>query len=297
MNNPSGEKVLITGGTGFFGSHLIERLISLNYNVIVLKRTNSDLWRIQHLLPSITIINIDVTTIQRVFDEHSPIDVCIHTATVYSSKKSLIRDIITTNLSFPLDLLMSSVAYTCPVFINIDSFYTLFHKQYQYLNEYSTAKAHFKEWGDLYDSREGIKFINARLFHLYGPKDNSIKFVSYIIKWLMNNQDLIKLTSGIQKRDFIYMDDAVDALILIIENMKTINHRQIDIGTGNSVSIRSFVELAHNLTGSTSVLKFGALPTRQGEVMDITANTKIITELGWKQNISLTDGLKSLINQ
>ena len=172
-----------------------------------------------------------------------------------------------------------------------------FHKQYQHLREYTTAKAHFKEWGDLYDSIDKIKFINARLFHLYGPKDKSEKFVSYILTWLKNNKSPIELTSGIQKRDFIYMDDAVQAFILIINNLNKIKHRQIDIGTGQSLSVRSFIELAHNLTGSSSVLNFGALPTREGEIMDIVANTNVISKLGWQQQFSLNSGLKSLINQ
>jgi len=222
---------------------------------------------------------------------------CIHTATVYGTDKPIIKDIINANLFMPLELLVNSIEYGCPIFINTDSFYTLFNKQYQYLNEYSTAKSQFKEWGDFYDSKKDIKFINARLFHLYGQNDKPTKFVNSIIKSLKNNLTTIDLTSGAQKRDFIYIDDAIEAFLLIILNLNKINQRQIDIGTGNSISIRNFVELVHNLTGSSSILNFGILPTRKGEIMNITANNNIISELGWKQKYTLTEGLNTLINQ
>ena len=275
----------------------MERLISANYDVILLKRSQSDVSRIEHFLHSITAFNLDQTSLQNIFEQIGLIDACIHTATLYSSKDNLTKDVISSNLTFPLDLLTVAVNYDCPVFINTDSFYTFFHKNYQYLNEYSTAKAHLKEWGDLYDSKGAIKFINARLFHLYGPNDNSKKFVSYIIQWLIANKSQIEMTSGVQKRDFIYIDDAVDAFMLVIKNMKTINHKQIEIGTGESISIRNLVELAYNLTGSSSLLKFGEIETRKGEIMDIVANTGIISKLGWTQKIALSDGLKSIINE
>ena len=91
----------------------------------------------------------------------------------------------------------------------------LFLKDLEFHNSNADALDIDYSKGKIYN----IKFINARLFHLYGPSDKPTKFVNSIIQSLKNNLPTIDLTSGTQRRDFIYIDDAIEAFLLIILNL------------------------------------------------------------------------------
>ena len=143
-----------------------------------------------------------------------------------------------------------------------------------------------------YDSK--CKLINIKLFHMFGENDNPSKFVSKILKRILNNESSINLTEGTQKRDFIYIIDVVNAYKTIIDSLDKISEKnaEFEIGSGNSISIRDFVRLIKKFSKSKSVLKFGKLKTREGEIMDSKANLQKIKKLGWSQNYSIETALK-----
>ena len=95
--------VIVTGGTGFLGSHLLRSLIEHNYTVIALKRSWSNTWRINDLLPSIMVHDIDKVSLREIFLDR-PIDFLIHAATSYGRKGELTSQIIESNLLFPIKL-------------------------------------------------------------------------------------------------------------------------------------------------------------------------------------------------
>jgi nucleoside-diphosphate-sugar epimerase len=140
--------------------------------------------------------------------------------------------------------------------------------------------------------------INVALEHFYGPLDNSTNFVSSIVRQLLDGADSIDLTLGEQKRDFIYIDDIISAFLLIIDNSATLKSGYLDyeIGTGNTIAIREFVEMAKQLSGNnTTRLNFGAVPYRKNEAMQTAVNSAAIRALGWHPGVSLADGLSRMI--
>lgn len=136
-----------------------------------------------------------------------------------------------------------------------------------------------------------------KLFHLYGPNDNSDKFVTKILKECRNNISEISLTSGTQKRDFIYISDAIDAFLKILENSSNLEKGYVnyDLGSGKLVSIKKLVKMIHHYSGSKSKLSFGAIAQRTGEFSDIRANISNLKKIGWKQEINLEDGIQKLV--
>ena len=98
--------------------------------------------------------------------------------------------------------------------------------------------------------------------HLYGPNDNHSKFVSWLFHSLRSNVAELNLTSGIQKRDFIHVFDAISAInhLLVSLDHLPLGFSEIGLGTGNMTSIREFVECAHRVYESTTSLHFGAIP-------------------------------------
>ena len=183
--------VVITGGTGFFGSYLIKGLLNYKHQVILLKRSTSNLQRINEYISKIDMFDVDIHSLDVLYDRHPKIDVCVHTATNYGSNSNA-NDVFQTNVAFPFGLLSSLHMAGCDVFINTDTFYTLskVSNNYMHMKDYISSKWHFRDIGEKFSLLVGIKFINMRLFHLYGPMDNDSKFVNTIFKQLIINQDI-----------------------------------------------------------------------------------------------------------
>ena len=286
------KKILITGITGFLGSKLAMELVRTGYEVIALKRKSSSLERLESFKNKITLYNIEEVDFQNVFKTHNKIDFIIHTATSYGRNNESPYEIFEANTGFPLKLLDAASMANVSKFINTD---TILDK---YLNLYSLSKNHLLEWGKFYSMRNKIEFINMRLEHFYGSDDDDSKFTSYVINKCNSNTKTLQLTAGEQKRDFIYIDDVVTAYTTVLKRVNSHNKwfDEYDVGSGNSSSIKDFVEMVRRLTNSNIELNFGALPYRKNEVMNSKADVKRLIDLGWKCKYNLEEGLKLTIN-
>lgn len=278
-------KVLLTGGTGFLGSNLLKRLLKEQWQVILIKRSTSNTVRIKEQLPLIASLDIDVEPLENIFHNHK-IDIIIHCATNYGRKSVPPTELIEANLFLPLKLLHLAKDHKVQVFINTD---TILDKR---VNTYSLSKKQFIEWFSLYS--EDIACINIALEHFYGPMDDRSKFVSQIILDLLQGVKEIFLTPGEQKRDFIYIDDVVDAFMNVIKfaHKKRNGFHNFEVGTSQTISIRDFVELTKKLTGNqTTHLNFGAISYRKNEIMESKVDINALCALGWAPKISLEEGL------
>lgn len=285
----SSQTFFVTGATGYLGSNLVRTLIARGHRVFCLRRKTSNLVRLQSLEAQIGWVELE-TLNPREFFTHTNIDCIIHCATDYGRKVVDPSQIVEANLMLPLKLLQGAANCGVPVFINTD---TILDKG---INNYSLSKAQFAEWLASYSDK--IVGVNLALEHFYGPGDDPTKFTTYIIQSLLAGQDCIKLTAGAQKRDFIYVEDVVEAILSIAAlagSMQRAYYR-FEVGSGRSVTIREFVDLVKTLSGnSTTLLDYGALPYRKGEVMETVPDITGITALGWRAQTSLEDGLKKTI--
>ena len=288
------KKVLLTGATGFLGSHLLEALIKANYKVIILKRSSSDLWRIKHLLNDIIAYDIDMMPIESAFTDNE-INTVIHTACAYGRNREKDSEVVETNLMFSLRLLEVATFFNIATFFNTD---TLSPK---HLNSYTLSKKHFVEWLNQYRNR--IQIINLKIEHMYGPKDDEKKFVPWLFAQFQQEVETIPLTEGKQFRDFIYIDDVVCAYLLLLsitDKLELFN--QFDVGTGKLISVRNFVEKLYHIykkreNNNLPTLNFGAVPTRKGELVRVEVNITALNNLGWNANFSIETGLLKLIKE
>jgi len=287
--------VAITGGTGFLGSYIVEELLKNDHTVIVLKRTTSDIWRLKNIQKQITFYDIDSPENINLFFSQHKVDCIIHTATNYGRNEKYFSELVNANLFLPLRILEASLKNSVPVFINTDTFISRENVKVDYLSSYQLSKRQFFEWAELYC--KDIKFINFRLEHPYGPKDNDSKFVVQIIKSLLKNET-INATKGEQKRDFIYVSDAAKAFSFTLSNINSFPKgvQDIELGTGTSISIKDFINMAHSQSMSESKLSFGALPYRNNEIMDSTADINKLLAIGWKPDITIESGIQKIID-
>lgn len=290
MQSIEGKTILMTGCTGFLGSNLLKRLVSAGRRVIVLKRTTSLTERISALLDGLAVYDIDAIPLEKVFSENN-IDIIIHCATDYGRKKKVPLDLLDANLFLPLKLLELGVENDVSCFINTD---TVLDKN---INYYSLSKSQFKDWLKLY-SRQ-MTCISVALEHFYGPFDDESKFTTFIIRSILRNAERIPLTSGAQRRDFIFIDDVVDTFEIILQHSCNLgnSYYYFQVGSGTTVSIRDFVYLVKRISGNEiTTLDFGALPYREHEVMESNADTSYIRSLGWFAKTSLEVGLQKTID-
>lgn len=285
------KRVLLTGATGYLGSRLAQALLDDGHEVVALKRKASSLRRLDSILPKITMLDVDGIDLSVPFKDYGKIDAVIHAATSYGRNGESAGQIVNANLHFPLRLMEAAIAANVPVFLNADTTLDKF------LNAYSLSKRQFAEWGQHFSRQKKIRFINLRLEHFYGAGDDDTKFTAHVIKSCLLNVPELKLTLGEQKRDFIHIDDVVAAYLLLLEKQDSLTDwfAEVDVGSGEAVTIRQFVETVHKLAESTTQLNFGALPYREGEIMFSQADTAALRELGWRCRETLEQGLKRVI--
>lgn len=288
--------ILLTGATGFLGSHLLKRLLYEGCEIVILKRSFSDTWHIKEELKHVHAYDVDRESLETCFLRHS-IDTVIHTATNYGRKEKKASSLVQDNVLFPLIVLELAQKHNADNFINTD---TMLHGG---LNAYAVSKQQFVAWAKRLTSEKGTYFINMRLEHMYGPWDDDSKFVTWILRQLQQEVEVIPLTAGTQKRDFVYIDDVVEAYWKVLQHGFRDCYAELEVGSGTSISIREMVESAKRIVEQMkggplrTKLLFGEVPIRKGEPNVMSVDISKLAELGWKPRYDLHQGLKETIGE
>jgi CDP-paratose synthetase len=289
-------KVLLSGATGFLGSHLLRKIVNENFDVIIAKRSFSNTAKIDDLIPFIKSYNIDQIEVDQIFVENK-IDIVIHTATSYGRNNEHISDIVNTNLLFPIKLLQSGLANGTKYFFNTDTFFSTNLNLPKGLAEYVISKKAFIQFANSMIGGTDLFFVNLPLEQMYGPGDDSKKFISYLIGVFKENKAYVDLTTGDQKRDLIYVLDVVDCYTCILNNLHQLEsqYSNLPIGSGASIEIKDLVRLVKKFCNASTELRFGTLPQRKNEIMDSKADISKLLKFGWKPKYDLNEGLRITI--
>lgn len=294
--------ILLTGGTGFVGSHLLEELLKLNKKVVLLKRSFSNTWRIDEFMDNENLIlrDIDKENLEDIFNQYD-IEGIFHLATFAQRlhESESVLEMINTNISFPTELLENSVNHNVRFFINTGSFseYKLTNSpisetsQIESFNLYASTKTAFETILKFYANKYDLKCATLKLFTPYGPRDDEIKITPYlIINSIKKNDILIK--SPNKKLDFIYVKDIVDSYIVAMNNISKLDsYESFNIGTGVGTTIKDVLGIIESNLGKNDNVIFGNLEDDQVWC----SNEKIKSILNWRPKTKLEDGIKSTI--
>lgn len=285
--------ILLSGSTGFLGSYLLKSFINKGFTVIALKRSSSDQYRVDDVLDQCIVYDSDTVELNTLFETY-PIDIVVNTVTNYGRSDKKISSIVETNLLFGLKLLEESVNHNVQAFINTD---TLLARN---INAYALSKDQLVDWMHFL-SNHNTKMINIKIEHMYGPLDDENKFIYWVINQLKQNVEKIDLTSGKQKRDFVFIEDIVSAYMTIINNSAALsNYEAFELGSGKSIEVKVFIERIYSELSQQysidTILNFGAIPYRDNENMYMAADISKLKELGWNPVVSIEDGIKKIIN-
>lgn len=289
--------ILLTGATGFIGSHLLEYLIRKGYQIVVLKRSTSDISRISKIINVVHTYDIDKTPIELAFKNHK-IDVVMHLATSYGKKVNY-EDLIQSNIIFGLNLISLSIKYKIDIFINTDTFFN--NKNVVQTNhaEYTISKKHFLDW--LLLKKGSVKIVNMKVHHVYGENDSDEKFSMWLFKQLRDGNKSIKLTTGIQLRDFIYVQDVVRAYeVIMLKHQDLESMQEFNIASGKKYTVKEFCiamgnEILKNSQSVKKVLLFGSKSDNSDEIMDIDNDNNALLKLGWRPEFDLDKGIRNMV--
>ena len=301
-------KVLVAGGAGFIGSHLIKGLLESDYFVYCIDNLSTgNLKNIKKYMNNdkYEFINHDITNPMSHYDVDIIYNLACPASPIHYQMdpiKTMKTSVIGTYNIIELALLVNAKL----IFTSTSEIYgdPLEHPQKEtYWGNvnpigirscYDEGKRCSETILSDYYKFQNLKVSIVRIFNTYGPNMNSDdgRVVSNFIVSALGNNDIIVNGNGMQTRSFCYVDDTVSALIKIINNN---DFGPFNIGNPNEMTIKNLAELIIDLTNSKSSILFGDLPDDDPlkRKPDISKAKKI---LGWEPAIDLMNGLSKTIN-
>ena len=300
-------KILVTGGSGFIGSHLVNKLVNSGYEVAITTKYDSiyENIRLFNVWKNIKVIECDLrhsNSIEKI-NKFKP-KVIFHLAAYNDVKGSFsnYNEALESNIIGTANLLENLKNYSQFIYISTSEVYG--HQNNKFLFE-ENMKVHpispysiGKYSGELYAQmhmkhlQKPIKIL--RPFNVFGETQSEKAVIPELIKKFIRNQT-VKITKGKQTREFNYVGNTVNFLIEAMKNKKFF-HDIVNISDGNEISIKLLAKKIQKLTASKSQLIIGGLPERKTEIHRMKASTvKMKNFIGSKKLFTFDDGLKKTI--
>jgi UDP-glucuronate decarboxylase len=302
------ERILVTGGAGFLGSHICERLVDEGHDVICLDNFfTSQKTNVSHLLerPNFELIRHDIT-----LPIHLEVDKIYNMACPAAPGHYQFNPIKTIKTSVLGSINMLGIAKRCGARILQASTSEVYgdpeeHPQTEsyrgnvnpigiracYDEGKRVAETLFMD----YHRSNKVDVRIVRIFNTYGPRMHPYdgRVVSTFIRQALVGNDITLFGDGLQTRSFCYRNDLVDAIIGMMDNENFVG--PVNIGNPDEFTIKELAEKVIEMTGSKSKLTFEPLPaddpTRRRPDISLAKE-----KLGWNPGIKLDDGLKHTID-
>jgi nucleoside-diphosphate-sugar epimerase len=290
--------VLVTGATGFVGSHLVRALVADGHDVVVITRPSSDLWRLHDVLDWVELVATDLVHIDA--DEPHPslndVEVVFHLAAEGVTPSADTHAVVESNVVGTLRLLEFARAVGVERFVYAGSCFeygagTNLREDAlpQPSSDYAASKS--AAWLLVHAGSYELPVVSIRPFTVYGPYEAAYRLVPSTILRALEDAP-IELTEGEQTRDFVYVEDVVEAFRAAAEREDVVG-RTFNACTGIETSVRSLAGLVVESTRSASELRFGALPYRDDELWRLSGDPEVAArELGWVASTPLAEGVR-----
>lgn len=295
-------KVLVTGGLGFIGSNIVERLVADNHDITVLDNLHTgNEANVSAVKDKIKIVKADSG---KVADVGEKFDVILHQGIYSSSPMYKENKHLTATV---LDEMISILEYarengTKIVFASSSSLYNQNnppHKEdmeIKITDYYTEGRYAMERVAQLYHELYGVKVIGLRYFSVYGPHEKyKGKFANLITQflWSLKKDEKIKVFGdGKQTRDFLHVDDVVEANIKAMNS--DVDFGVFNIGTGKSITINDMIKMLGEKLGKEPETEYVENKIKN-YVMHTQADISLAEkELGFRANITLEKGIEML---
>jgi UDP-glucose 4-epimerase len=297
-------RALVTGGAGFIGSHLVDRLVAMGCEVRVIdnlsigRKSNIE----SHLSnPKFSFIEADVADYEQIEKHFSDVDWVFHLAARADIVPSIVDPLVyhRANVDGTMNVLMAARKHQVKRFIYSasSSCYGIPEKyptpetaenrpQYPYALTKMVGEEYVMHWAQVYK----LPAISLRFFNVFGPRARTSGTYGAVfgvfLAQLVNDKPLTVVGDGKQTRDFTYVTDIVDAIVTAVKS--DITGQIFNVGSGGTYSINELVKLL-------GAKEIEYIPKRPGEPDATFADvSKINQALGWKASVSFSEGVNKL---
>ncbi|MBZ8140436.1 hypothetical protein CLD22_11065 [Rubrivivax gelatinosus] len=175
-----------------------------------------------------------------------------------------------------------------------DSFFRKFPPEATAQGRYTRSKTDQWTMAQALAAGDRLAVAMLRIEQVYGPGETLTKAFPSVVARLLRQEPRIALTQGLQRRDFVHVDDVADAALVVAQHHAK-GATVIDCGSGSATPVREVFLQLHALTGSSSTLGFGDYPADQ-TIDSSQADLTWLEQAGWRPRISLSEGLRQLVD-
>ncbi len=306
------QRILVTGGAGFIGSHTVDLLLSEKKEVVVLDNLSSG--RLENLdltHPHLEFIEGDILEFPLLQDLVQTCDAVLHLAAIASVPLSIEEPIYSfqVNTQGFLHVLQAVHKAERDVRLVYASSAAVYGKTEelpcrddrplsgQLLSPYALQKLHDEDYAKLYMKLHGIKSLGLRYFNVYGSRQDPHSPYSGVISRFLDaykrNEEITIFGDGKQSRDFIHINDVAMANWLALKNDFA---GMLNIATGKPETLLDLVNYLQEAGGKSAVLRF--LPGRTGDIPSSYATTTQAAEhIQFRHRVSLKEGIKGMVSE
>lgn len=313
-------RVMVTGGAGFIGSHICDRILDLNHEVVCYDNLITGFRKnIEHLidLDGFKFIEGDIRDQERIEESLEGCTHICHQAALGSVPRSIENPTRTNeiNISGSLNILSSSEKFSIKrfVFASSSSVYgdnldmpKMEGKTGNVLSPYAVTKSTFEDYARVFHQIHGTETIGLRYFNVFGPRQSPegayAAVIPLFMKAIFEGKSPTIFGDGEQTRDFTYVQNAVDANILaLFGDAPRAYGKNFNVACGKTHSINSVFETInksiHHSLGSEKIIKPIYGEPRSGDIKDSLADLSLIRDtLGYEPKISFVDGINETVS-
>jgi len=296
--NHSSKIALVTGATGFVGSHLTERLVTENWQVHIVVRPTSSWQQLEPIKNKINIHIHDSTTegLLDIFAQVKP-SIVFHLASLFLAQHTSadIVPMMQSNITFATQLLEAMVKHQVYYLVNTGTSWQHYeNKDYSPVCLYAASKQAFEAILQFYWETTPLNAITLKLFETYGKTDRRKKLLSLLEK-TAKQKEVLAMSPGKQLIDIVYIDDVIDAYLMGADRLlsgKVNGYEEYKVSTESPLQLKEFVEIYQQEIGCNLPIEWGGRPYRPREVM-IPWNKGVLLP-GWKAKISIKEGIRKI---
>lgn len=299
-------KILVTGGAGFIGSHLVDRLLLEGHEVAVVDNLSTG--KRQNLNRAATFYKMDIQSgsLERVYRKERPILV-IHLAAQMDVRRSVADPVFdaTVNILGTLNVLQQAVAHGTRKVVFASSGGAIYGEQDLFpapeshptrpASPYGISKLTGEHYLAYFEQVSGLQYVSLRFANVYGPRqdpEGEAGVIAIFTQKLLGGEQPVINGNGRQTRDFVFVEDVAEAILAVMgkEVRGTYN-----VGTGVETSVNDLFQMLADLVRPGCKPVHG--PAKKGEqARSVIDSAKLRREFGWEPRISLKEGLTRTVD-
>jgi len=309
-NSINSQTILVTGGAGFIGSHIVDKLVDLGANVIVLDDLSSGkLANLSRSQEKIKFIKGDIRDEKALEAALDGVDAIFHQAARLSVPESVEKpqEYNDVNVNGTLKLFVKArdkdikkiiCASSSAVYGERDTFPEKENEEAKPISPYAATKLIVEHYSYIFSKLYGMEIVNLRYFNVYGPRqsldDEYAVVIPKFISCLLKGESPPIYGDGDQERDFTYIDNVVDINIRCL-GKESIAGEVFNVGLGTPNSVNQLFKHLKEIIGSD--IKPNYCPVRLGDVRKTHADIEKAKKLiGWQPKVNFCQGLEKTVD-